>query len=147
MSLSISIFNSMPLVMLLLMSLLKSLLMSMWKLLWNFCEPTLLGHVSTYKFDVYVKIFMKVSSGPTIMVMSIFKSSFPCILLYVLLLIKWLVRSKEQLVPAYMHVFPVKRQVRSKEQFVPCLCFVIGQTASSIQRTVCTCLHVVILIK
>jgi hypothetical protein len=99
--------------------------------------------------------------GPTIMVMYVFKSNqcqstlnlylvksiLQCILLYVLLLVKWLVRSKEQLAPAYMPMFPVKRQVRSEEQFVPCLCFVIGQTTSSIQRTVCTNLHVVILIK
>jgi hypothetical protein len=70
-----------------------------------------------------------------------------CILLYALLLVKWLVRSKEQLVPAYMPMFLVKQQDGSKEQFVPNLCFVIGQTASSIQRTVCTNLHVVILIK
>jgi hypothetical protein len=39
-----------------------------------------------------------------------------------------------------MPMLPVKRQVRSKEQFAPGLCFVIGQTASSIQRTVCTLL-------
>jgi hypothetical protein len=46
-----------------------------------------------------------------------------------------------------MPMLPDKWQVRSKEQFVPCLCFVIDQTTSSIQRTVCTNLHVVILIK
>jgi hypothetical protein len=69
------------------------------------------------------------------------------ILLYVLLSVKWLVRSKEQLVPTYIPMFPVKRQVRSEEQFVPCLCFVISQMASSIRRTVSTNLHVVILIK
>jgi hypothetical protein len=56
----------------------------------------------------------------------------------ILLLVKQLVRSKEQLVPAYIPILPGKRQVRSKEQFVPILCFVISQTTSSIQRTVCT---------
>jgi hypothetical protein len=46
-----------------------------------------------------------------------------------------------------MPTFPVKQQVRSKEQFVPSLCFVISQTTSSIQRTVCTHLHDVVMIQ
>jgi hypothetical protein len=53
------------------------------------------------------------------------------------------VRSKEQLVSAYMSMFPVKCQVRSQEQLAPISCCVsLGQVASSIQRTACTCLFV-----
>jgi hypothetical protein len=141
----------------------------------------LLGHVSIYKLDACVKIPMKVPSGPTIMVMSIFKSSqcqftlslylakssSPCTLLYVLLLVKWLVRSKEQLVPAYVPVFPVKRQssiqrtvctllmfcYRSNRKFDPKnslslpACCDIDQVASSIQRTACICLLPMFLVK
>jgi hypothetical protein len=74
--------------------------------------------------------------GPTKMVMSIlqvklistysqfvsFQIKLP---ICILLLVKRLVRPKEQLVPAYMPMFPVKRQVRSEEQFVPCLCLLL----------------------
>jgi hypothetical protein len=100
---SVKTFNSFPCLCLHFQSLFQ-------RQLSNFMSPSMLTH-------------SQFASRPMIMVMSIFKSnqcrstlnlylaksSFPCILLYVLLLVKWLVRSKEQLVPTDIPVFPVKR--------------------------------------
>lgn len=109
-------------------------------------------------------VYFQIKSMSTYSQFVSFQIKLPiCILLYVLLSVKWLVRSKEQLVPAYMPIFPVKTassirrtvctylhccdidQAAGSIQRAACIILLSmspGQTASSNQRTVCTCLSV-----
>jgi hypothetical protein len=99
-----------------------------------------------------ILIHSQFALGPTIMVMSIFKSNQYQLTLNLYLatcLVIGQVASSIQRTACTCLYAYASGQTASSIQRIVCtlLMFVIGQTTSSIQRTVCPYLHVVILIK